>query len=69
MLLSGTDNRRNHSDEVEALQLRARDDTRRQLEQMDDWDRAFHREWISLVSRNALRSPYRAKTQAQTLND
>ena len=27
MLLSGTDNRRNHSDEVEALQLRARDYT------------------------------------------
>ena len=58
MLLSGVDNRRNHSDEVEALQSRARDYTRRQLEQMDDWDRAFYREWTSLISRNALTSPY-----------
>ena len=58
MLLSGTDNRRNHSDVVEALQLRARDYTQRQLDQMDDWDRALHREWVSLVSRNALISPY-----------
>ena len=42
MLLSGTDNRRNHSDEVEELQLRAHTSIRdRQLEQMDDWDRAL----------------------------
>ena len=58
MLLSGTDNRRNHSDEVEELQSRAREYTRQQLEQMDDWDRAFYREWTSLVSRNALAFPY-----------
>ena len=58
MLLSSTDNRRNHSDEVEELQSRAREYTRQQLEQMDDWDRAFYREWTSLVSRNALASPY-----------
>ena len=58
MLLSGTDNRRNHSDEVEALQSRARDYAQRQSDQMDDWDRALHREWVSLVSRNALISPY-----------
>ena len=58
MLLSGTDNRRNHSDEVEELQLRAREYTRQQLEQMDDWDRAFYREWTSLISRNALTSTY-----------
>ena len=57
-LLSGTDNRRNHSDEVEELQSRAREYTRQQLEQMDDWDRAFYREWTSLISRNALTSPY-----------
>ena len=58
MLLSGTDNRRNHSEEVEALQLRAREYTQRQLEQMDDWDKAFHREWTSLISRNALTSTH-----------
>ena len=58
MLLSGTDNRRNHSDEVKELQSRAREYMRRQLEQMDDWDRAFHREWTSLISRNALTSTY-----------
>ena len=59
MLLSGTDNRRNHSEgysvnsrtnphEVEALQSRAREYTRQQVEQMDDWERALHREWVSL---------------------
>ena len=37
MLLSGTDNRRNHSAEVEALQSRARDYAQRQSDQMDDW--------------------------------
>ena len=58
MLLSGTDNRRNHSEEVEELQLRARECTRRQLEQMDDWDRAFYREWTCLISRNALASTH-----------
>ena len=68
MLLSGTDNRRNRSEgysenrriisEAEELQARAREYTRRQLEQMDDWDRAFYREWTSLVSRNALAFPY-----------
>ena len=57
-LLSGTDNRRNHSDEVEELQSRAREYTRQQLEQMDEWDRAFYREWTSLISRNALTSLY-----------
>ena len=51
MWLSGTDNRRNHSNEVEELQSRAREYTRQQLEQMDDWDRAFYREWTSLISR------------------
>ena len=56
MLLSSTDNRRNHSDEVEELQSRAREYTQ-QLEQMDGWDRAFYREWTSLISRNALTSP------------
>ena len=40
--------------DVAALQLRAHEYMREQLEQMDDWDRAFHREWISLISRNAL---------------
>ena len=58
MLLSGTDNRRGPSSEVEELQLRARDFTRYQLEQMDDWDRALYREWTSLVSRNAIASTY-----------
>ena len=58
MLLSGTDNLRNHSDEIEELQSRAREYTRQQLAHMDDWDRAFYREWTSLVSRNALASPY-----------
>ena len=58
MLLSSTDNRRNHSDEVEELQSRAREYTRQQLEQMDDWNRAFYREWTSLISRNALTSTY-----------
>ena len=58
MLLSGTDNRRNHSDEVKELQSRAREFTRHQFEQMDDWDRAVYREWTSLVSRNALAFPY-----------
>ena len=66
MLLSGTDNRRNHSDEVEALQLRARDYTQRQLDQMDDWDRALHREWVSLVSRNALISPYSLEESSES---
>ena len=37
---SGTDNRRNHSDEVEELQLRAHECTRQQLQQINDWDRA-----------------------------
>ena len=66
MLLSGTDNRRSHLDEysvrpritpseVQELQCRAREYTRQQLDQMD---RAFHREWISLISRNALAFPY-----------
>ena len=58
MLLSGTDNPRNHSNEVEELQSRACEYTQQQLEQMDDWDRAFYREWTSLVSRNALAPPY-----------
>ena len=58
MLLSGTDNRRNHSDEVEELQSRAREYMRQQPEQMDDWDRAFYREWTSLISRNAPTSTY-----------
>ena len=58
MLLSGTDNRRNPSDEIEELQSRAREFTRYQLEQMDDWDRALYREWTSLVSRNALTSTH-----------
>ena len=58
MLLSGADNRRNHSDAVEELQARAREYTRQQLEQMDEWDRAFYQEWTSLVSRNALAFPY-----------
>ena len=58
MLLSGTDNRRNPSDEVEELQSRAREFTRQQVEQMDDWDRALYREWTSLVSRNAITSNY-----------
>ena len=44
--------------DVEALQERAREYTRQQEEQMDDWDRAFYREWTSLVSRNALAFPY-----------
>ena len=61
MLLSGTDNRRNHPDEVEALQLRARDYTQRQLDQMDDWDRALHREWVSLVS-----SPYSLEESSES---
>ena len=38
--------------------MRAHEYTRQQLEHMDDWDRAFHREWISLISRNALTSTY-----------
>ena len=70
MLLSGTDNRRNHSDDAEALQLRARDYTRQQLEKMDEWDRAFYREWTSLISRNALTSVYPQwiiESEAQTL--
>ena len=66
MLLSGTDNRRNHSDEVEALQLRACDYTRRQLDQIDDWDRALHREWVSLVSRDALISPYSLEESSES---
>ena len=44
--------------DVEALQARAREYTRQQVEQMDDWDRAFYREWTSLISRNALAFPY-----------
>ena len=68
MLLSGTDNRRTGSEgysgnqriisEAEELQARAREYTRRQLEGMDDWDRAFYQEWTSLISRNALAYPY-----------
>ena len=58
MLLSGTDNRRDPSDEVEELQSRAREFTRHQVEQLDDWDRALYREWTSLVSRNAIISTY-----------
>ena len=68
MLLSGTDNRRPRSEgdsgnqrmisETEELQARAREYTRRQCESMDDWDRAFYQEWTSLISRNALASPY-----------
>ena len=58
MLLSGTDNRRNHSDEAEELQSRAHEYARQQLEQMNDWDRALYRGWTSLVSKNALASPY-----------
>ena len=68
MLLSGTDNRQDRSEEhpvkiritpseIEELQLRARE-YKRQQEQMDDWERAFYREWTSLVSRNALAFPY-----------
>ena len=40
---------------------------------MDDWDRAFHREWVSLISRNALAFPYpmgepeERESEAQTL--
>ena len=73
LLLSGTDNRRNHSDEVEELQSRAREYTRQQLEQMNDWDRAFYREWTSLISRNAIALPYpmgepiESESAAQTL--
>ena len=69
MLLSGTDNRRYRSGrysvspritpyEVEELQLRAREYTRQQVEQMNVWERAFHREWVSLISRNAISFPY-----------
>ena len=54
MLLSGTDNRRSHSDKVEELQLRAREYTQRQLEQMDDWDKAFHREYSDTLPRGTV---------------
>ena len=46
---------------------------REQLEQMDDWDRAFYREWTSLITRNALAFPYPMgdpvgrESEAQTL--
>ena len=85
MLLSGTDNRRNRSEgysvrsritssEVKELQCRPREYMRQQLEQMDDWDRAFHREWtISYLTQNALAFPYPMgdpvgrESEAQTL--
>ena len=44
--------------EVEALQIRAREYTRQQMDQMDDWERALHRERVSLISRNAISFPY-----------
>ena len=59
--------------DVEALQLRAHEYMRQQVEQMDDWDRAFYREWTSLITRNALAFPYPMgepvgrESEAQTL--
>ena len=62
-------NTRSTPREVEALQARAREYTRRQLEQMDEWERAFYREWTSLISRNALAFlyPMERESEAQTL--
>ena len=48
---------------MEALQIRARGYARQQVEQMNDWERALHREWVSLISRNATSFPYPNKTQ------
>ena len=44
--------------EVEALQSRAREYTWQQLEEMDEWERALHREWVSFVSMNVMSFPY-----------
>ena len=62
-------NTRSTPRDVEALQMRAREYTRQQLAQMDDWDRAFYREWTSLITRNALAFPYsmELESEAQTL--
>ena len=51
-------NTRSTPREVEALQNRAHEYMRQQVEQMDDWERALHREWVSLISRNAISFPY-----------
>ena len=61
-------NTRSTPREVEALQARAREYTRQQVEQMDEWERAFYREWTSLMSRNALAFPYpmESESEAQT---
>ena len=63
-------NTRSTPREVEALQARAREYTRRQLEQMDEWERGFYREWTSLISWNALAFPYpmESESEAQALN-
>ena len=62
-------NTRSTPREVEALQARAREYTRRQFEQMNEWERAFYQEWTSLISRNALAFPYpvERESEAQTL--
>ena len=44
--------------DVEALQIRARENAQQQVEQLNDWERALHREWVSLLSRNAISFPY-----------
>ena len=69
-LLSGTDTRRGISRKVTTSEYtRAREYTRRQVEQMDEWERAFYQEWTSLISRNALAFPYpmERESEAQTL--
>ena len=66
-------NTRSTPRDVEALQLRAHEYMRQQVEQMDDWDKAFYREWTSLIPRNALAFPYamgepmERESEAQTL--
>ena len=50
-------NTRTDPREVDALHIRAREYTQQQVEQMDEWERTLHREWVSLVSRNALAFP------------
>ena len=62
-------NTRSTPREVEALQARAREYTRQQVEQMDEWERAFYHEWTSLISRNAVAFPYpmERESEAQTL--